>query len=673
MRVGRSTTPVVGADCSTADKTSNHSPAFPFDSQERKIARQFYSCKPIVKSSPAAASSSLDTSVEAGQPSAVSVGKLKLPSPTDASSRPVSRKGKARTQERPAWSNVLTSDGTPDFLRNGPTRASMNGTYPQARKSKSGGLKNTFRRLFGRKSVKDRISLPAPVKYPRHDPNEFITSAVDVAKQRSASVPTQTVVLRSSALGSHSPFPVPLPNVAPVQDSAILPRPERFPPPRPARPRGASVPSVILNAQGGRDWGDQLPGLGLRDTQDKRVDRASIGFAVTSGSNPKRRSKSIDDLRQGSKEHRMSPIQWRQWRRRSDEIRYWRESADEDAPGFAAPESRQPSPERTLVRRQGFVEQTPPLPEEREDTPPPLPPDAGEFNFGLASDATQSQEHITLEERLVTLEIKLMDFEYAISKLQADIQTVDVKSPTEDISQHYEASPKPPSNPSFLQPPPKPVLENSPTSNYDQSPESTPGVQQMPFGIHHPANQPKLRPTSIATTLKPARGDRSSRNSMTELTIEHYTTLITLIRREQSARIRLEDQVSDLQREIQSLQYPSPSFLRDLRDARREPQYSSPASRSEPRSGRFESTDDPGRHYTPPSDERRPFSQDSNERFLIREQHRHRYPDDRSRSRSNYNDETDTDDETYQEVYVTPVERGEFERGDLEGPEGLAF
>lgn len=460
-----------------------------------------------------------------------------------------------------------------------------------------------------------------------------------------------------------------MPVATSVNDDGIPPRPKRSPPPRPARPRGASVPSVIINAQEGAAWGDEPPGLGLHNTQDKRVDHASIGFAVTSGSNPKRRSRSADDLRDGAKEHRMSPIQWRQWRRRSDEIRYWRESADEGAPGFTAPESRQPSPDRTLARRQGFVEQTPPLPEERENTPPP-PPDTGKFNFGLSTGAMQSQENISLEERLVTLEIKLMDFEYAISKLQADIKTVDVRSPTEDISQLYEASPQPSSNPTFLQPPPKPGIENSPTSNYDQSPESTPGIQQMPFGIHHPANQPRPRPTSIATTLKPARDNRSSRNSMTDLTIEHYTTLITLIRREQSARIRLEDQVSDLQRELQSLKAPSPNSLRDIRDARRRHEYSSPASCSDYR--RYDSPDDHRRHYTPPEESRRPYSRGSNERFLMRQQQR-RYHADRSRSRSNYNDETDTDEETFHDVYVTPVERGEFERPDLEGEEGLAF
>ena len=55
------------------------------------------------------------------------------------------------------------------------------------------------------------------------------------------------------------------------------------------------------------------------------------------------------------------------------------------------------------------------------------------------------------------------------------------------------------------------------------------------------------------------------------------------------------------------------------------------------------------------------------------QQQQHKRLDDRSRSRSNYNDETDTDNESYHEVYVTPVERGEFERPDLDGEEGLAF
>ncbi|KAI4210117.1 MAG: hypothetical protein LQ351_007019 [Letrouitia transgressa] len=602
------------------------------------------------------------------------------PSPRVSTRRLRRKESHPKTPERPRWSSILTSDGTPASLRSGPAQESMSGHSPQSKKPKSGGFRSTFRKLFGRKAPKNRISLPAPVAYTQHvsfvlnkqcrtseltlqDPNQFITSAVDLAKQRSASVPTQTI-LRSSALGSHSPFVVQTPPDVEIRDSGVPPRPERSPPLRPERspplrpirPRRVSLPSVILNAQEGKTIDGELSGLGLHNAPNNTTDNANIGYAVTSGSNPKRRSRSADNFRNTAKEHRMSPIQWRRWRRRSDEIRYWRASADGTSVELTAPESRQPSPDHTISRRQGFVESTPEMPQEAEPDTEMEEIDPGDFNFGLSSGAMQSRERIGLEERLVTLEIKLMDVEYTISKMQVDMKSP--TSPTEDIAQHY-SSPILPSQ-THLQPPSNPQPDRSPTSNYDQSPESTPGLrqtpfetspgmQQSPFASHFPERQPKPRPTSIATTLKPAKGDRSSRNSMTELTIEHYTTLITLIRREQSARIRLEDQVTLLQRQVDMLKSASPSSLREIRGTTHH--YSS---------------SDSHRHYSPP-DERRPYSRDSNERFL---RHHH---DERSKS-SNYDDEgTDTDDEAFHEVYVTPVERGEFERGDLEGEEGLAF
>ncbi|KAL9046168.1 MAG: hypothetical protein Q9214_000930, partial [Letrouitia sp. 1 TL-2023] len=627
------------------------------------------------------ASSSLDSTLDQRQPPTVVEHKRsfassrKVKQSTVKERRPSSHRSRSRGSQEPSpfehveqivskpsprvWSSILTSDGTPASLQSGPAQESMSGHSPQSKKPKSGGFRSTFRKLFGKKGPKNRISLPAPVDYTQHDPNEFITSAVDLAKQRSASVPTQTI-LRSSALGSHSPFVVQAPPDVEIRDSGIPPRPERSPPLRPerspplrpVRPRRASLPSVILNVQEGETIDGELSGLGLHNAQSHTTDNANIGYAVTSGSNPKRRSRSADNFRNTAKEHRMSPIQWRRWRRRSDEIRYWRASADETSAELNAPESRQPSPDHTISRRKGFVESTPEMPQEAEHDIEMEEVDPGDFNFGLSSGAMQSRERIGLEERLVTLEIKLMDIEYTISKMQVDMKSP--TSPTEDIAQHY-SSPILPSQ-THLQPPSNPQPDRSPTSNYDQSPESTPGLrqtpfepspgmQQSPFTSHFPERQLKPRPTSIATTLRPMKGDRSSRNSMTELTIEHYTTLITLIRREQSARIRLEDQVTLLQRQVDMLKSVSPSSLREIRETTHH--YSS---------------SDSHRHYSPP-DERRPYSRDSNERFL---RHHH---DERSKS-SNYDDEgTDTDDEAFHEVYVTPVERGEFERGDLEGEE----
>ena len=48
----------------------------------------------------------------------------------------------------------------------GPDRLSAKPTSPK--KEKKGGLRNTLRRMFGRKSARDRISAPNATVYPRH-------------------------------------------------------------------------------------------------------------------------------------------------------------------------------------------------------------------------------------------------------------------------------------------------------------------------------------------------------------------------------------------------------------------------------------------------------------------------------------------------------------------------
>ena len=358
----------------------------------------------------------------------------------------------------------------------------------------------------------------------------------------------------------------------------------------------------------------------------------------------------------------MSPIQWRQWRRRSDEIRYWRESTTSDGfptiggTGFVNPEpllevSAQPNPESSF--------------EAADQEGRPFEAHNQDFNFGLPTDDIQSNdnigEHIGLEERMITLELKLMDFEFAFSKLQAgSISPTDRFRHPEPVSSnfgHSRSVSDQPRVPSF-RPAGNTFIDQYPSLAYYQN-GGTPASHQGPFNPgHDPTDiQPNPRPVSIATTLKasaahnqnnpPITRDRSARSSMTELTIEHYTTLITLIRREQSARIRLEDQVTDLQRQIEALQAKSSPISPK----------SSPMSPDSQR--RREQQQSLGRHFSP-DDIRRPFrlGADSQQQ--------------RGRS-SNYSEGTDTDDDAFHEVYVTPIERGEFERGSFDGEEGVAF
>lgn len=440
--------------------------------------------------------------------------------------------------------------------------------------------------------------------------------------------------LRTSGLSSHPPSqPTPIP--VPLAEIPLPPQPEHQPyqrqfPERPVRPRRISVPSLVLNKQEMEAVDAAMSGLGL---QEPTVDGQNIGFAVTNGSNPRRRSRSVGASRVS--EHRMSPIQWRRWRRRSDEIRYWRASTDLTSLGMKGLES-------------------PELPQNDDHDVTDEQGDLGEhnvdFNFGLAADTIQNNEHVGLEERLVTLEIKLMDFEFALSKLQAGST-----SPSRRHSRHIGTDDRQDSIDSYL-----------PDDQQQTVAEpSAPSSQETPPTIHSQWVKdimPNARPTSVATTLKAGRSDqhsvprkgstdRSTQSSLAGLTIDHYTTLITLIRNEQASRQRLERQVSVLQGRLDALSPP----------------YSSQAYAQS-------------------------MSQHSHSRSLSSTQRRQGFVDLRSstkarhqrqRSSSYSTNETDTDDDAFHDVYVTPDitpverERGEYERGAFDRvagvEEGMAF
>lgn len=390
---------------------------------------------------------------------------------------------------------------------------------------------------------------------------------------------------------------------------------------------------MILNRPEVQEVEVAMTGLGLQTSEEQPVDVHNIGFAVTNGSNPKRRSRSVGAFR--DTEHRMSPIQWRRWRRRSDEIKYWRQSTDLGSLGiksFESPELKQKEDADTAENDYGNLGQH-----------------SEEFNFGLPAAAIQNQDRIGLEERIVTLEIKLMDFEYALSKLQAGSS-----SPPRRHSERVEMAGRQNSVDSYL------------SSDHRQAPiEASPALPQetppvSPSNCAHETT-PQQRPTSVATTLKASASgpytsaskgiiDRSTRSSLTGLTIEHYTTLITLIRHEQSSRVRLEQQVSMLQQQLDRI---SPSHSSHSHAHSLSQHSHSRSLSSQHRRQGFVDVGNRGGHYRQP----------------------------RPRSSSYSINETDTDDDVYHDVYVTPditpVERGEYERGTFERvagvEEGMAF
>ena len=373
-----------------------------------------------------------------------------------------------------------------------------------------------------------------------------------------------------------------------------------------------------------------MTGLGPNKNEEQPLDAHNIGFAVTNGSNPKRISRSTGAFR--DTEHRMSPIQWRRWRRRSDEIKYWRQSTDLGSLGIKGVESPElgQKDDSATDNADGNIGQH-----------------GEEFNFGLPAEATPNQDRIGLEERIVTLEIKLMDFEYAISKLQAG-SNLHSKRRSEEI----ELAERQSSVDSYLSSDhPEAPIEASPALP-QETPPTSPSKSTREITL-----QP--RPTSVATTLKAGASapsvykgptDRSTGSSLTGLTIEHYTTLITLIRHEQSSRVRLEQQVSMLQQQLDRISLSN--FPHSHTQSPSQHSHSHSLSSQQRRQG-FVDVGNRGGHYRQP----------------------------RPRSSSYSTNETDTDDDIYHDVYVTPnvtpVERGEYERGAFERvagvEEGIAF
>lgn len=564
--------------------------------------------------------------------------------------------------DRDAWQQSETPSAQMRSASYRNTRTDSISKPRSPKKDKKGGFRNTLRRMFSRRSTRDRISMPDSTVYPQHvsltaeencssrklnqvqDPKEFITSAADIPATRSASVPSDGF-LRTSGLNLNPPYPkapssattTPLPPPPPPPPPPLpLPapsQPERPPPERPVRPRRASVPSLTFSKQEMEAVESAMTGLGLQNASEPGVDTQNIGFAVTNGCNPKRRSRSAGAFRDS--EHRMSPIQWRRFRRRSDEIRYWRQSTDLTTLGlkdFDSPNMAQKDDVDVVDDNAGDIDET-----------------NRDFNFGLSGESMPNQERIGLEERIVTLEIKLMDFEYALSKFQAG----SIRSSRRHS--HPGETKRQDSTDNYFSDQPPTSAEPSPALSLE-----TPPISPSKFAYDA---TPKQRPTSVATTMKPSNPgntsthrkdisiDRSVRSSLAGLTIDHYTTLITLIRHEQVARVRLEQQVSMLQRRLE--QMSSLSQSQSAANSLSQHSHTRSLSPSHRRQG-FVDIGDRGRG---PIWQQRP------------------------RSSSYSTTETDTDDSTYHDVYVTPditpVERGEYERGAFDRvagvEEGMAF
>ncbi|KKA20984.1 hypothetical protein T310_4983 [Rasamsonia emersonii CBS 393.64] len=294
-----------------------------------------------------------------------------------------------------------------------------------------------------------------------------------------------------------------------------------LPVPRQGPRRRATLPSLVLSDEDARETAMSVvaassprPGSAVSREPPRSLEQRSRASTQVH-----RRSQSAGALRDLMRRHRMSPIQWR---RRSDEMKFWPTSTlDLDHDHVPPHERPQTSATETTA---ATMEEDQIQPLEGRDTAPQTEPEGAPFNLGnLIQDPD-----VTLEQRVTTLEVKLMDLEFAIAKIQG----------TQGIGfAGNRGRPDATKRDGVRRAPSLPVACSTSFAG-DGRPISTGTLRP---NTAYPRNQPSWQTPSSSTT------------NLNNISIDQYSALVTLVRREQTARRALEDQVAQLQEEMRHL------------------------------------------------------------------------------------------------------------------------
>ncbi|KNG84180.1 hypothetical protein ANOM_008578 [Aspergillus nomiae NRRL 13137] len=303
---------------------------------------------------------------------------------------------------------------------------------------------------------------------------------------------------------------------------------------RPPRTRRATLPSLVFSDDDeSRDALDALihsdptesrsksPCLGDHDERRRELLRS------------KRRSRSATALRGLAKHHRMSPIQWR---RRSIES-YVTSTACGAASDTDLMSIRPPTRGTAVSAPQTAVE---PSVDGASPSDDPADEESIPPNVGTLVSAMQHDDSISLEQRLTTLEVKLIDLEFAIARMQTE-RSEPSPTATSSRKQSQNSSTEHKRKKSTTQPPPSGSEVTSSGGSAGDRPLSTATIRPSTQQLHR-----------SKTLQSPSLSSLSDHNA--GISVEQYSALVMLLRREQNARRSLEHEVSGLRSDIQQLQ-----------------------------------------------------------------------------------------------------------------------
>lgn len=285
----------------------------------------------------------------------------------------------------------------------------------------------------------------------------------------------------------------------------------------------------------------------------------------------RRRSRSADALRAVAADHRMDPIQWRR-RRSVASVEYVGTTVSDSELSYRPPTGT------TLASAP--EESTAPSVYDTDDSQ--LPADAHDDddddnddeddnntndnnnnnnrnsilvpNAGTLISAMQHDPDLSVDQRLATIEVKLIDLEFAIARMQTSptpSSTTRARSTPRSRHAHSRkpsvskhAAPGTSSGPPPLHPATAASLPPLPPQD---RPLSTATIKPSTSDSRHPRAPTHRAPSTTTTTTSPLPSPQG-------ISIEQYSALVLLLRREQNARRTLESELSTLRQDVHQLQ-----------------------------------------------------------------------------------------------------------------------
>ncbi|CAI7677570.1 unnamed protein product [Penicillium manginii] len=169
-----------------------------------------------------------------------------------------------------------------------------------------------------------------------------------------------------------------------------------------------------------------------------------------------------------------------------------------------------------------------------------LPPNMSSLVHSMQQDAG-----LTVEQRLNTIEVKMIDLEFAIARMQSS-------SASSNENPHTERSSRQKQTPSSDSLTPNMRTKTSGTARSVDRDESPSPLAALP--TIRPSSTSTIRPDTMNSRILRPAPSTTSLSDFNGVSIEQYSTLVTLLRREQTARRNLESQVAGLRDDLRHIQ-----------------------------------------------------------------------------------------------------------------------